>query len=173
LVKVNEHDSLVVRLEALLHELLTAHERLQLLVKQKRMALGQADQERVVAMLEQENECIQAISELEKQRLNVVGELTLLIVPDAPEPMPMKDLAERLAEPARGRLLVLRQQLRKRMELVKTETNVARRATEALVQHMRGIVHTIGAICTSAGVYGPAGGLPNEAAAVSTFNTTA
>jgi len=173
LANLGDRDTLVSQLEALLHEHLAAHERLQMLLKQKRRALGQADHQRIMAILEQENECVQTISELEKNRLHIVGELTLMIAPDAPEPMPMKDLAEHFDEPARGRLLVLRQQLRQRMELVKTETHIARRATEALVQHMRGLVQTIGAVCTSAGAYSPAGGVPNEVIAVSTFNTTA
>jgi hypothetical protein len=171
--KNTNSDKLAAQLEALLQELLQAHETLGALVLHKRQALGRAEHDHVVQLLGQENQCVQTISELEKRRLQMVADLTLAVVPDAAEPLMLADLAQHLAEPVRGRLLVLRQQLRQRMQRIKADTGVARRATEALVQHMRGLVQTISAVCTAAGVYGPGGAPPDETAAVSTFNATA
>ena len=124
-------------------------------------------------LLEQENAGIQTISSLEKNRLQLVGELTLAIEPDAREPMRMRELAGRLDEPARGRLLVLRKQVRDRMLSLQKETGVARRATETLISHMQGLAHTLGSVCLGAGVYERPGTIPSESAALSTFHTTA
>ena len=76
-------------------------------------------------------------------------------MPSAVAPMRMRDMADRLPEPARGRLLVLREQLRERIARVKEESSVTRRATEALLKHMQGLVHTLGNAGRAVG-YAPA-----------------
>ncbi len=121
----------------------------------------------------QENQRIQMVSGLEKQRLTLVAQMTLALDPQAPQPLRLKELADRLPEPVRGRLLVLRQQVRQRMEEIQAEVGVARRASELLVRHMQGIIQTIGAAVTGVGTYNRNGGRPKVALAMSTFNTTA
>jgi hypothetical protein len=59
------------------------------------------------------------------------------------------------------------------MQSVRNDTGVARRAAEALVAHMHGLVQTIGACVTGVGVYCRGGALPKAASAVSTFQATA
>lgn len=166
-------DKPLAQLEQVLAGLLAENEQLLSLLKHKRVALGSADYKQVTDCCRRENEQVQAISELEKRRLSLVGELTQLVDPAAAEPLRMVELAERLGEPARGRLLVQRVQLQERMEQARRETGVVQRATESLFKHMQGLIQTIGAVCTGVGTYGQTGSPPRAALSVSTFNTTA
>jgi hypothetical protein len=160
-------------LEAILREQLALHEQMLAVLLQKKSALARADHAGVTALLQQENRHVQTVSNLEKTRLALVGDLTLLLDPGAAAPLRLPELAERLPEPARGRLLVLRGQVRQRMERVRDEAGLARRATESLVRHMHGLVQSIGSVVTGVGTYGRAGAPPRAALAISTFNTTA
>ena len=169
---MDKPDRLLLRLEELLHNQVRAHEHLASLLVQKRQSLGANQHRRLVQLLQKENQSVGLISELEKQRLELVAELTLKLVPGATEPMRLGQLAERVDEPVRGRLLVLRQQLGQLMERVTRETRIARRATEALLHHVQGLMQTIGIACT-AGVYGRSGATGGQAASLSTINTTA
>lgn len=163
----------IERLERTLHEQTQLHEQLLELLERKRDALRRADDRAVSELCELENEKLRAIGEAEKRRLEQVAELTLRLEPHAAAPLRLTDLAERLPEPARGRLLVLRQQLRQRMEQVQRQSTSTRRATDALAQHMQGLVQTIGKIATGVSTYNGHGALPEQATAVSTLNVTA
>lgn len=160
-------------LEMILRQQLTLHEQMLVTLADKKAALVRADHEKLTGLLQQENRHVQAISELEKQRLTLVGDLTLKIDPRAAAPLRLPELAMRLPEPARGRLMVLREQVRQRMERVREEAGLARRVTESLVRHMHGLVQSIGSAVTGIGTYNRAGAPPQAALAISTFNTTA
>ena len=130
-------------LETVLKQLTDRHEQLLGLMRRQREALRQADHAGVTELSRLENTLVQAVGDLEKRRLELVAQITKLIDPAARAPMRMRDLAERLPEPARGRLVVLREQLRARIAQVKEESSVTRRATESLLKHMQGLVHTL------------------------------
>lgn len=166
-------DKQVARLESVLAQLDTAHGHLLSLLKSKREALRKAEPRQITQLTRQENEAVQVISELEKQRLELVGELTLAINPEATQPLRLLDLAERLDEPARGRLLVLRGQLKQRIEQTQQELAIVKKATGSLVRHMQGLVQTIGTALTGVGLYSSRGSLPQGAMAMNTFNATA
>jgi len=168
-----QFDNQVMRLEAVLAVMHEEHVLLEALLHRKREAIRAADHFLVRSCTEQENTRVQAIGELEKRRMEIVGDLTLRINPSATAPMSLPELAQLLPEPARGRLLVRRQQLRELMEKVRTEASVVRRATEMLSRHMQGLMQTIGGAIQGGGVYGRRGALPQGAMALSTFNTTA
>ena len=166
-------DKQLIKLESILNRQLSAHDQLLALLKQKHDALRAADHQRITQCCAQENDLVQAISDLEKQRLTVIGELTALIAPTNEDPLRLVDLAQRIEEPARGRLLVLRQQLKERMTQSSKETATARRATELLVRHMQGLIQTIGNIMTGVGAYSHKGAPPKGAMAINTFNAMA
>jgi hypothetical protein len=166
-------DKQVAKLESVLAQLDTAHGHLLSLLKSKREALRKAEPRQITQLTRQENEAVQVISDLEKQRLELVGELTLAIDPEATQPLRLLDLAERLDEPARGRLLVLRGQLKQRIEQTQQELAVVKKATGSLVRHMQGLVQTIGTALTGGGLYSSRGSLPQGAMAMNTFNATA
>lgn len=172
-----QHDrrmqQMLTQLESLLHQELAQHAQLAGVLEQKRGALLKADPAQVAALCAQENACVQATSELAKQRMSLVADVALLVEPNATEPMRLRDLAERLDEPVRGRLLVLRQQLAEGMERVRRQTSVAQRATDSLVRHMQGVVQSLAAAMADVGVYSRAGRLPASVTKMSTFSTTA
>ena len=166
-------ETLVRQLEGVLRDLIGHHERLAQNLVAKRAALSAADHDRVVKLLEVENATVQAVAEGDKLRQQIVAALTLQLDPAAVAPQPMRDVAQQLEEPHRGRLLVLREQLRDRMLAVRRESTVARAATESLTRHMQGLLHTIQTVCSGGAAYGSGGSAPPVAAVVSTFNTTA
>ncbi len=160
-------------LEQTLRQQLSLHSELLELLKRKRDVLRSSDTRAAIGLCTLEHEKIQKIAELEKHRLELVAELTLSVDPQAKEPLSMSELADRLGEPARGRLLVLRHQLLERMKAVHYETGIVRRATETLSKHMNGIVQTIGALSAGVSTYGNRGAFPQSNTAVSTFSATA
>lgn len=166
-------DMTLAYLESLVRQLVVAHQQLGELLQQKREALMHAEHERILQLTGLEHEKITLITTLEKERLAKAGELTLALDPQAAEPMKLNEIAERLAEPKRGRLLVLRQQLRDQMQEVQRTSSVTRRATESLVKHMHGLVQTIGAVSTGVTTYSSKGHRPDNAMAIGTMSVTA
>jgi FlgN protein len=160
-------------LESTLRQQINLHGELLELLKNKRDVLRKNDNQAVTGMCILEHEKLQKIAELEKQRLQLVADLTLAVDPRAQVPLRMTDLADRMGEPVRGRLLVARQQLLEQMKRVQQETNIVRRATESLANHMNGIVQTLGALSAGVSTYGSGGAFPQQNTAVSTFSATA
>lgn len=152
---------------------LAVNEALLGMMLRKREALREADHRVLPQLCELEYEKIRKLSELEKQRLTLIGELTEAWTPDAATPLRLPDIAERLAEPTRGRLLVLRMQLREKMEQLREQTQVTRRVTEALGGHMRGLIQSISAACCGMASYNQQGATPEAAMTMSTFSATA
>jgi len=163
----------LTQLEALLVDQLQHHERMLELLDRKRVALRHANHAVVTDCSYQENQQLQKVSELEKQRLKIIADLTLMLDRDAKQPLTLMELAERMPEPTRGRLLVLRAQLRDRMQQVQKKTAVTRRATDTLVNHMQGLIQKVTAVCSGVSVYNATGAPPKKAMSVSTFSMTA
>lgn len=161
------------QLEQVLVQQLSTHDRLLAVIKKKLAALREANQERVMTFTRQENGFVQQIGELERERLKLVAELTRIVEPNAPAPIRLLELANRLDEPARGRLLVLRQQLNGKMREVQREARLTRRVTEALMRHFQGLIQTVGGATTGVGTYCRQGAPAPAALAISTLNTTA
>jgi len=162
-----------MQLEDLLRRQLADHEQMLQLLERKREALRGADQQQLTRCCALENQTVRSISELEKQRLKLMGELTLMLDPGAAQPWRLVELAERMDEPWRGRLLVLRAQLKDKMESIRRQTRIAQRTVESLYKHMHGLIVTVGSVCSGVVTYGQRGVRPRSAVAVSTFSTTA
>ncbi len=161
------------QLETLLRKQIESHQKLVQLLHEKLAALRKADRTRVTHLCQRENEQVQQIGELEKQRLVLIAELTRHVTPQAPAPLSLVQLCEHLQEPDRGRLLVLRSQLRQLIEQAQQQSSLARRAAEMLLRHMQGLVQSIGAVVTVVGTYTRQGAMPRQATAMSTFVATA
>lgn len=160
-------------LEIALQQMVELHEQLLDLLQRKRDALRRGNQQAMTELCGLENEKLQQLSELEKQRAAVAAQLTLQVMPQATAPLRVGELADRLEEPARGRLLVLRQQLIERMQQVREAATVARRATEALARHVRGLVQTVSLHAADTSTYAGNGSPAEHGAAVRTLNVTA
>ena len=172
-MNMDEHmDKLIAKLEDTVQRQIAIHEKLLTVIKLKVDAFRKADHDAAVACMRQENLELQSIAEMEKQRLSLVAELTHCLDPNAKLPLVMGELAERLPEPARGRLLVLRAKLKERMETVQREGGIVRRASESLLRHMQGIVQSISGAITGISTYGRKGAPPRMAMSVSTFSAT-
>ena len=115
---------------------------------------------------------MQEIAEIEKRRIGVVGRFAERLGSPARSQTTMRWLAERVEEPARGRLLGLAGSLRATIETVRGENRVARVAAEALSQHMTGLMKTVAAHLNHAKTYGRAGTVDAGPAVVSSLDVT-
>ncbi|MBB6430358.1 flagellar protein FlgN [Algisphaera agarilytica] len=160
-------------LEAVLAQALERQRQMLSLLERKRVALRQGKDQDMVDLTRLEHATVQTISEVEKRRLQLVADLTLAIDPAAKEPLKMKELAERLPEPYRGRLLVMRAKLVEAITQVAEQTSVVRRASESLMKHVNGLIRTIGVVSNGGAAYGQTGRINNEPARMSSINLTA
>lgn len=166
-------DKLIIKLEQVLKQQTDVHEQLLDLLRRKREAMRQGKHELVADCCRLENEKLRLISQLETDRLMLVGQFTQQFMPNAAEPMTLPQIADRLDEPHRGRLLVLREKLRQRMQEVRDESRVAKAAMDALVKHMNGLIQSVTGVWGGVTTYTAQGTVPNKALSVSTFSMTA
>ncbi len=167
-------EPLVSGIESVMQQSYELHAALLELLQRKRAALAAADNAGMIELCKLENEKVQMISELEKNRQELVARLTLLTDPNAAAPLALRDLAMKLPEPARTRLLTKRQLLRDRISQVKEQTSVARKATETLLRHVQGLVRTVNGFAAGGAAYGRRGEAPRSAAiSVSSVNLVA
>ncbi len=166
-------DDLIRRIEDVLDQQSDAHRTLLTLIERKQQALREAKAAELRDCCRLENEQIQRIASLEKQRQMLTAELTLAVQPDAAAPMPLREVAGHLPAPLAAGLLHRREELRSLIEQVQRAGGIARRATESLLRHMQGVMQTIGAAMTGVGTYSRKGAVPKAALAVRTLNLTA
>ncbi len=149
----------IILLEENLRCQLEGHRSLLTCIARNREAIRQADMHQIQSICEQKNEIAQHLSELEKQRLTLVGRLTEQLEPDAERPVSLDRIAAALQEPARGRFEVLAAELRAGIEEVRTASAVVRGASDALARHMTGLMQTVQSVLGRAKVYGRRGRL--------------
>ena len=138
---------------------LEGHRSLLTCIGRNREAIRQADMHQIQSICEQKNEIAQHLSELEKQRLMLVGRLTEQLEPDAERPVSLDRIAAALQEPARGRFEVLAAELRAGIKDVRAASAVVRGASDALARHMTGLMQTVQSVLGRAKVYGRRGRL--------------
>lgn len=166
-------DKAVAALEAVVGNLIGLHDELGRLMDEKRTALREADTNLMSQSTELENQKIQRISELEKKRLELIAALTLQVKPEASEPMRMRELAEAMDEPMRGKLLVLRQQLLDAIKRVADRSRVTRKAAQSLLGHMQGLMQAVATAASGGATYGQQGTMPNTKPPMTTISVTA
>lgn len=166
-------EKLIKALIRTLNEQITVQETLVELMEKKRVAMRDGRSDAMVAYCRLEQEKISRLAELEKNRLKLVAGVTQLVDPQAAAPLKLGELAERLPEPIRGQLLVLRQTLVQRAEAVREESSVARRATSRIVKHMTGLVQTIAHAAAVNPTYSRTGVTSGHPTGLNTLNMTA
>ncbi|MEQ9455404.1 MAG: flagellar export chaperone FlgN [Phycisphaeraceae bacterium] len=165
---------LVNELESLLIDMIE-RQRLWLAVfEQKTTALRSADHNLMAALSSQENDHLQAMTEMEKRRLHLLADITQALDPQASEPLRLTALAQLLPETISQRLLDLRAELRTEIERFRSRLASVRQASESLLRHVNGVVTSVVAAATGNNVYSRSGSLPQPAKAnLSTFSLSA
>lgn len=164
---------LLERLDATLTDAVQRQRQLGILLERKRLALRSGDLEDMKRLGALESTVVQAVGELEKRRVTLVAELTRKLRPQSSQALQMRELADVLPEPYRGRLLVTRTKLIDAMKAVQQQTSVVRRASESLVSHVNGLIRTIGVVSSGGAAYGQTGQMNAKAGRMSTLNVTA
>ena len=144
--------SIPEQLEALLAELLRAHEDLLALTMEHRAALSRADGPAVEACASRHAALAARIEELEFARRRLV----MLLAPSTPAPT-ITSIAQNLPEPFRARIIEAAARLRTLLIRVQQELRVLRAATQALVGHMEGLMQQVSRVLSTAGTYGRSG----------------
>lgn len=171
-VLIDAEDPMVEELETLMRDLLVRYERMRTLAGTRLEAIRQSDGGRLASVIGQENELVQEIAEIEKRRIGVVGRFAERVGSASRTQTTMSELAERVGEPVRGRLLGLARTLRETIHAVRGENRVARVAAEALAQHMSGLMRTVAAHLNHAKTYGRGGTVDAGPAVVSALDVT-
>lgn len=143
------------QLEALLAELLAAHESLLELTQEHRAALSRADGPAVRACGVRHAALAQEIEKLEMMRRRLILALTPGGAGGASPTI--TNVARSLPEPARGRIIASAAKLKDVLLRVQRELAVLRSATQSLVGHMEGLMQQVSRVLTQAGTYGRSG----------------
>lgn len=164
-------DKDLLELENCLRQMTQEHRELFSLLQRKQQAMRVARPDVVHDCCRQENIHVQRIGQIETQRQHVLGRLTAKVAPKSKEPLTITQIADHAGEPRRGRLLVLRQQLREMIWACKRENEIARDATQSLLNHVQGVIQQV-ASAMGVGTYGRRGTVPQTSSLASTFTVT-
>ena len=155
--------SAVADLERVLEAQLRGHEQLLEQVRRNREAVRRADMKAIREICGQQNAVGQSLTELEKERLALVGCLTRQLAPEAKHPLTVTEITTRLEPGAAERLQARADALRPLVERVRDESSVVRQAAEALARHMTGIVQVVHSVLSRTQVYGRKGQITDGA----------
>ncbi len=148
------------RLEQLLEDQRRLYQALDALVARQRTAVQRADVADLVAASTQERELVEAIRTLDQKRLELAGAIAAEVGVPKDGGVALSDLIEYSGE-RRSRLVAIADELRKLVVAVRAASGVVRVAAESLSRHMQGIVQTVEAGFSRAGVYERAGRIAN------------
>lgn len=140
------------RLDALLRALVAEHERLLVIAGEHRAALAGADLPALNSCIIRQNEIVQRISELERERQALTGRAG-----PGDSPVHLSTLTASAGEPARSRLAALAARLRELLNQLHREHQMLRMAAEELSNHMEGLMRQVCRTLSHAGTYGRAG----------------
>ena len=144
------------RLEELLNEQRSLYGQLDQLVEQQREALRTADVEGLVVISAQEREVVTAIHRIDQRRVELTSAIASELGIQAEKPPVLSDPLEH-SGPLRSRLVAIADELRQLVAKTRAASSVVRTAAESLARHMQGIVQTVEAGFSRAGVYERAG----------------
>lgn len=152
--KDNPPPGLSGELEALLRELAAVQGDLLALAAEHRDAISRADTARMAACGQRQAALLGRGRDAEQRR-------RMLVEAWAPKErgITLTDLAARVEEPGRARLLALGGQVRSLIERLARENRVVRAATESLMAHMDGIVRQVSRRLSQSGTYSRRGGI--------------
>ncbi len=143
------------RLLEILESALAVQREILAAIKSRRDAVRRADFAALARIERTEGTLALRMSELERNRvaetMQVAARLGLQGTPG------LREISERLGEPERARLDLLRSELRTVLEHVQREGSIVRQASERLSAHMAGILQSVHSALAHAKVYSRAG----------------
>jgi len=158
------------RLEAALRGLAEQYALLESIGAERLAALRCADLPGVARAMARENEAVQRIAALDRDRAAAAAEVGASVgLPRAQEPR-AGTLAQRLAEPARSALLEASGALRAIVERVHAQSQRAIAASQTLASHMQGLIRTAERSLSHSGAYGRRGVVEPGPAVVSALD---
>lgn len=142
-------------LAGLLGGLAAEHERLLRFAEDQRAAVRRADPTRLEQATRGQAECLQRVADLEERRRRLVetashGELTRGAVT-------LSDIAGRLSEPDRSRLLAQASRVRELIGRAQEEQRALGAVMRSLSKHMEGLMRQVARRMNPAGTYGRRG----------------
>lgn len=151
----------VIKLVGLLERILCAqhddYKKIAKLIERKQEAIRNANMQDITSICQDEHVVAQHVTQLEKQRLVLVGDLTSRLQPNASDPLKVSQIADALAESDRNRILEITRDLQQTVKEVRQASSVVRKASDALAVHMGGLLQTMQSVLSKAQVYSQQG----------------
>lgn len=169
---IGEDDPLIDELEQLLRQLVVHYEQLHSLAKLHLEAIRKADVDRLAACIGQENTIIQAVAEVEKRRLHVVGDIADVLGSPEDSRTTMSWIAERVRGDRGGRLSAMARHLRGVIGEMTAVNDAARSAAETLSRHMDGLMRSVARELNHAKTYSNRGRVDAGPAVVSALDVS-
>jgi hypothetical protein len=141
------------QLESLLRELASVQTALLALSAEHRAAISRADADTIQSSVTRQAQLLDRARAAETRRKALVE-----VWAPRERRVTLTDLAARVEEPARARLLALGAQVRAMVERLARENRVVRIATESLMAHMDGLVRQVARRLSQSGTYSRRGG---------------
>jgi hypothetical protein len=168
------------QLDAVLRQLLAEHERLLALAGEHKAAISAADGRALGLCIGRQNEVVQRIAGLEKQRQVIVSAIVRPGTPAPakgarpgfsthPEPT-MAVIAAHAPEPMRTRLAGVASALRDLLNRLHKEHQAVKAAAETLSAHMEGLMRQVCQRLSHAGTYARGGAMGNSVQVVSSMD---
>lgn len=164
---------LIDHLETLMSDLMEENEALLTVLDQKLEAMRVMDTDALNSYTLLENERLQRIGDLEKERQMQVAKITELQNPKATDLLNLFEISK-LCEPAQAkRLIKARADLKQVLSKLRFKSKVVQRASEGILNNVRGVMHSLGQALSSGGTYGRRGNMnAGTGTLATTFNAT-
>ncbi len=156
-VVIPEVVELVGVLEKILSALHDDYKKIARLIERKKEAIRSANMQEITGICKEEHVVAQHATQLEKQRLVLIGDLTSRLQPNASEPLTVSGIADALDDPDRDRILELAHALKQTVKEVRQASSVVRKAADTLAAHMGGLLQTMQSVLSKAQVYSQKG----------------
>ncbi|GAB4544229.1 MAG: hypothetical protein Tsb0013_01170 [Phycisphaerales bacterium] len=163
-------DPMPARLESLVSELVSCYERLVALAGVRLEAIRQSDARGLASCVREENQIVQRVAELERERADVVGVLAERMGSSARSSTRITWIARRLKGPEGERIAGKCETLRALASSLHATNTVARQAAEHLSNHMTGLLQAVARHLNHAKTYSRTGGVDAGARVVSALD---
>lgn len=158
------------KLDGVLRELLTEHERLLALTREHQRAIATADAAGIAACISAQGEIVHRVAALEKLRQTLVARLASATKHTTGRSLTITMLASAAPAPIRDRLTAVATALRELLNTLHREHIAMRLAAETLSTHMEGLMRQVCRRLSHAGTYARGGGFDASVQVVSTLD---